>query len=97
NHERARLHLHGAVGRAHGAAAGEAEIDFRRVRVTVIGTDLARLPAGDGDIAAADLAQDLFHVLLRIELLLGFQAEHVHVPDLPKAAHAFRVQVWPGR
>jgi len=49
-------------GRTHRAAAGEAEINFRRVRMAVIGAHLARLPARHGKIARADLTQDLLNV-----------------------------------
>src|SRR5262245_23765544 len=79
HHERARLHLHAALGRVHRAAAAVAEIDLGRVRMAVIGTDLPGLPAGDRHVALAHLAEDLFHVLPGVELLLRFKAEHVHM------------------
>src|SRR5262249_12196140 len=78
HHERARRHRDGFLRRAHGAAAGKAEIDFRRVRVAVVRADLARLPAGDGHVAAGDLAEDFFHVALGIPLLLALETEDMH-------------------
>ena len=73
--ERARHHVDGFAGQSHLAAAGEAEIDFGRVRMAVVGADLAGLPARDGvvaGLAAADieLGQDFLDVLLGIPLLL---------------------------
>ena len=47
--------------------------------MAVIGADLAGLPAGHGDIAIGDLAQDLLDVVLGIPLLFVFQAENVHI------------------
>src|ERR1700736_2592940 len=78
HHERARRHGDGLRGRAHGAAAGEAKIDFRRVRMTMVGADLARLPAGDRHVPAGDLAEDFLHVPLGIPLLLALETEDVH-------------------
>src|SRR6202030_426911 len=74
-------------GRPHGAAAGKAEIDFRRVRLAVIGADLPRLPAGDRHVPVGDRAEDLFHVLLRIPLLLVLETEDVHVPTSSCSPH----------
>src|SRR3972149_3267998 len=51
HHERSGHDVDGALGRAHLSAAFETEIDFGRLRVTVIRTHLARLPAGDRHIA----------------------------------------------
>jgi hypothetical protein len=48
--------------RAHHAAAFETEIDFGGVGMTMIRTDLARLPAGDGEIAVAIAAEDFLDV-----------------------------------
>jgi hypothetical protein len=44
----------------------------------MIGTDLAGLPAGDGEIAVAVAAEDFLDVLLRIELGLFGKAEDLH-------------------
>src|ERR1039457_7526479 len=80
-----RMHDEGAglngdslLRRAHGAAAGKAEIDFGGVRVAVVGADLPGLPAGDRDVAIGDLAQDLFHVVLGIPLLLALEAKNMY-------------------
>ena len=78
HHERAGRDRDGFLRRAHGAAAGKAEIDFGGVRVAMVGADLSRLPAGDGDVAIGDLAQDLLDVVLGIPLLLALEAEDVH-------------------
>ena len=64
--------------RAHYAAALETEIDFGRVRVAVIGADLAGLPACHRDVAVPDLAEDFFDVFFRIELGLADHAEGMH-------------------
>jgi hypothetical protein len=48
------------------------------MRMAVIGTDLARLPARHGDVTLSDLAENLLHVMLGIPLLLFFQIEDVH-------------------
>ena len=58
HHERAGRHRDGSLRRAHGAAAGVAEIDLGRVRMAVIGADLARLPARDRDVALADARRE---------------------------------------
>ena len=78
HHESAGRNRDGFLRRAHGAAAGKAEIDFGGVRVAVIGADLAGLPAGDGDVAIRDLAEDFLDVALGIPLLLAFEAEGMH-------------------
>src|SRR5580698_7183202 len=57
--ERAGHHRDGLARRAHGAADLEAEIDFGGVRVAMIRADLAGLPAGHGDVAVLDRAEDL--------------------------------------
>src|SRR5437588_5487752 len=60
-----RMHDEGAgldrnrfAWRAHHPAAFETEIDFGRMWMAMIGADLARLPAGDGDVALFDAAKD---------------------------------------
>src|SRR3954469_1293499 len=53
----ARLDCDGFLGRAHGAAALEAEIDLGGVRVTVIRAGLTWLPAGDRHVALGDPAE----------------------------------------
>src|SRR5580704_7419567 len=68
----------GLSRRAHGAAAFEAEIDLGGVRVAMIGADLAGLPAGHGDVAVLNGAEDFFDVLFRIELGLAGDAENLH-------------------
>src|ERR1700722_1981298 len=78
DHEGAGYHGDGLPRRAHGAAAFEAEIDLGGVRVAVIGADLAGLPAGHGDVAVLDGAEDFFDVLFRIELGLAGDAENMH-------------------
>src|SRR5258708_4978859 len=82
--ERARRPLDGFFPRAHLAAAGEAEIDFCRVRMAVVRTDLAGLPAGHGVVAVLDLAENLLDVLLGIPLLLFCQAERFHGLHAPR-------------
>src|SRR5579863_6931596 len=54
----ARPDLDRSFRRRHPPAALEAEIDFGRCRMAVIGAGLARLPAGDREIAPADPAED---------------------------------------
>src|SRR6516165_12831 len=83
HHECARHHIHRLRRRAHLAAALEAEIDLGRMRMAVIGTDLARLPARHGDIALPDPAQNLLHVARGAPLLLLAQIEHLHRTDPP--------------
>jgi hypothetical protein len=46
--------------------------------MAVVGADLPGLPAGDGDVATADLYENLLDMLFGIPLLLPLQAEHVH-------------------
>jgi len=60
HHECARYYVDGFPWRVHLAAALEAEIDLGRVRMTVIGADLAGLPACYRDVALADLTEDFF-------------------------------------
>src|ERR1700674_5076746 len=78
HHERARHDVDRLLRRAHLAAALEAEINLGRVGMTVIGADLAGLPACHRDVALADLAEDLLHVMLGIPLLLLGQVEDMH-------------------
>src|SRR5215472_3154641 len=80
----AGLDLDRLARRAHHAAALEAEIDFGRVGVAVIGADLAGLPAGDGDVALLDVPEEFLDVLLGIILGLFGKTEHLHcsLPDL---------------
>src|ERR1700730_3285211 len=77
-HERARHHVDRLARGAHLSAALEAEINFGGVRMAVIGTDLARLPARHGDVTLSNLPEDLLHVVLGIPLLLFSQIEHLH-------------------
>jgi hypothetical protein len=81
--EGAGCYCDGLVRRAHGAAAGKAEIDFGRVRVAVVGADLPGFPAGDGKVAIGDFAQDLLHMVLGIPLLLALEAENMHAARSP--------------
>lgn len=67
-----------SLGRRHLAAALEAEIDLGRARMAVIGAGLARLPAGDRDIALPDPAENALDVLLRIEGFFPLEIEDVH-------------------
>src|SRR5258707_7150023 len=78
HHERAWHDVDRLGGRAHDAAAGEAEIDLGRERMAVIGADLPRLPARHGDVALADHAEDFLDMMLGIPLLLLVEIEHVH-------------------
>ena len=79
DHERARRHSHGRLGRPHDPTTFEAKVDFGCFWVAVIWTDLAGFPAGDSHVAVGHPAKDLFDVPLRVELLLGVQAEGLHV------------------
>src|SRR6266478_1916077 len=63
----------------HHAAALEAEVNLRRIGMTVIGTGLARFPAGDRHIAFAGRTEDPFHMFFCVEPLLGRQTESVHL------------------
>src|SRR5437763_8045125 len=83
DHERSGRDLDGALWRAHGPTAGKAEINLCRVRVAVIGADLPGFPTRHGDVPAADLAEDFFDMLARIELLLVLQAEDMHQAPRP--------------
>src|SRR5262245_11890879 len=78
HHECAGHDVDRLLGRAHPAAALEAEIDLGRIRMTMIGADLAGFPARDRDVALADLAEDLLDVAGRVPLLLLEQTEDVH-------------------
>jgi hypothetical protein len=71
----------GLARRAHRAAAGPAEIDFRRVRMAMVGADLTRLPAGDGHVTALNGAENLLDVMRGIPLLLAGEIEDVHGRD----------------
>ena len=79
HHERARHDVDRPGRRAHLAATLEAEINLGGVRMTMIGADLARLPAGDRDVALADLAEDLLDVVGGIPLLLLEQGLRLHL------------------
>src|SRR6185295_1359291 len=78
NHEPARHDVDRLLRRAHLPAALETEINLGRVRMTMIGADLTRLPARDRDVALADLAEDLLNVAFGIPLLLREQIEDMH-------------------
>src|SRR5688572_20750667 len=78
HHEGAGSDRDGFLGRAHGAAAGKAEINFGRVRVAMIGADLPRLPADDRDVTLGDLAEDLLDMAFGIPLLLALETEYMH-------------------
>src|SRR5207237_10085334 len=82
--ERTRRHRDGLLRGAHRAAALEAEIDLGRLRMAVIGAGLARLPAGDRDIALGDPAEHLLDMLFRVEFLFGLEVEAVHCPRFPE-------------
>ena len=58
--------------------------------MTMIGADLARLPARDRDVALADLAEDLLDVAFGIPLLLREQIEDMHRAHLKATACALR-------
>ena len=77
NDKRARFHVDALLGSVHDAAALEAEVDLGRVGVTVIRTDLARLPARHRKVAAGFSTEDVFDVPARIELLLVTKIENV--------------------
>src|SRR5690348_940667 len=76
--ERARRDVDMPLRRAHHAAAFDAEIDFGRIRMQMVGTDLAGLPAGDRHVAFADPAEYLLDMLRRIPHLLLAQIEYLH-------------------
>src|SRR5688572_18449691 len=77
----------------HLAATFEAEVDLGGVRVAVIRADLARIPAGDREIAAGLHAQHILDVFLRVESRLLTEVEDVHSPtslrQSRRAARAF--------
>src|SRR4051812_13935359 len=78
NHESARHDVDRLLWRAHLPATLETEVNLGRVRMTMIGADLPRLPACDRDVALADLAEHLLHVTFGIPLLLREQIENLH-------------------
>src|SRR6185312_4041663 len=88
NHEPARHDVDRFGWRAHLAATLEAEIDLGRPRMTMIGADLAGLPARDRDVALANLAEDLLDVAFGIPLLLREQIEDMHRAHLKATACA---------
>jgi len=83
--EAAGRHRHGLLRGAHGPAAGEAKIDFGRLGVAVIRAYLARLPAGDRDVALGNLAQDFFNVVTRIPLLFALEVVYMHGGGVSRA------------
>src|ERR1700757_3393298 len=78
HHEGAGRDVDSLARRTHDAAAAKAEIDFGRVGVTVIGADLAGLPAGDGEVSVFDAAEDFLDVLFRRELGFVGELENLH-------------------
>src|SRR6201999_3599303 len=54
------------VGRAQGAAVGEAEVDLGPKSLPVVGADPPRFPASDRVIPVLLVAEDLFDVMLWI-------------------------------
>ena len=83
NDKSTRGHRNGPLRGTHLAAAREAEVDFRRLGMAVVGADLAGLPAGDGDVAVGDLAENFLDMALGIPLLLAFQVEDMHGDNAP--------------
>src|SRR4249920_392895 len=79
-------HCDGLLRRSHCAAAGEAEVDFGRLGVAVVGADLPGLPAGDGHVAVGDLAENFLDVMPGVPLLLAFQTEDMHGDGAPRMA-----------
>src|SRR5690348_4749807 len=69
---------HGFIGRSHCAAALETEIDFRRVRMAMVGAGLTWLPASHRHIALGNPAEDALDMLLGVELLFAFEIEVLH-------------------
>ena len=63
---------------SHGASAGKAEVDFGGMRMTMIGADLAGLPASQGEVTLGYFAEDLFNMVLGIPLLFALEAEDMH-------------------
>jgi hypothetical protein len=51
--------------------------------MTVVGADLAGLPAGDGHVAVGHLAEDFLNVMPGIPLLFAFKAEDMHGDNAP--------------
>src|SRR5215475_11450485 len=75
---------HNDLGRGpHGAPAGKAKVDFGCVRMTVIGADLAGLPAGHREVALGNFAQDLLDMMLGVPVLLTFKAKGMHGDGAP--------------
>src|SRR3546814_3129240 len=66
------------VGREQRAASLEAEIDLGGIRMAGMRAGLPRLPAGDGDVAALDGAEDVLDMDLRIEMLLVLKRAYEH-------------------
>jgi hypothetical protein len=78
DHESARRDGNSFLWRPHDAATRKAEIDLGSVRVAMIRADLARLPAGDGDVPIGDPAENLFDVVPGVPLLLALETKNVH-------------------
>ena len=76
-----------AIHHAIRAAAGEAEVDFGRLGVAVVGADLAGLPSRDGYVAVGNLAKKLLDMVFGVPLLLAFQAEDMHGDGAPANGH----------
>src|SRR5580704_5602524 len=76
--EASRLHLNIARRSAHHATARDTEINFRRVGVQMVRTDLARLPAGHRDVAFANRAKDFLDMAFGVEHLFGVEIECEH-------------------
>src|SRR5688572_28895925 len=85
HHEGTRLDIDRPVRRPHHATALEAEIDFRRVRVAVVGTDLSRLPARDRHVAVRISSENFLHMLPGVEALLIHEVESVHWVGAPNS------------
>src|SRR5262245_12908194 len=102
DHERSGRNRHTAARGVHCASAPEAEIDLRCTWMTMIGADLARLPACHGDIAFPGGAEYLFDMPLWIEFLLGQKVKDLHGYRLLsercelKIAPEFHLVVLPG-
>jgi hypothetical protein len=81
--EIAWFHRNGLGWGPHGAPAGKAKVDFCCVRMAVIGANLAGFPAGYGEVAVGNFAEDLLNMMLGIPLLFMFEAEGVHGDGAP--------------
>ena len=68
---------------SHGASAGKAEIDFGGMWMAVIRADLAGLPASHGEVTLSYFAEDFLDMVLRVPLLLTFEAEDLHGAGAP--------------